>query len=75
VRAAPTRASRLPVVSQANNVEAFRVLEDNAVQVVQRAVVEDSAEPQSTIRVGAIALVLGLFVGVGLALLRAPRLR
>jgi capsular polysaccharide biosynthesis protein len=73
VEGAPTKESRAEVAGQANNVDAFRVLQDDAVQVVSRASVAGAAAPvDTTIRNGAIGLVLGLFVGLGLALLRKP---
>jgi capsular polysaccharide biosynthesis protein len=76
VKGAPTKAARTEIAGQANNVDAFRVLQDDAVQVVSRASVGDTVKPaDATIRNGAIGLVLGLFVGLGLALLRKPKPR
>jgi uncharacterized protein involved in exopolysaccharide biosynthesis len=70
---AASRKNKLPLASELNSFQTLEALNDQSMQIIQRALVPSAASKPSKARTGAIALVLGLILGVAIALLRRPR--
>ncbi len=70
IKRAPTKAERRLLVGKRNNLDAMEALDNDGVQIVQPAAVPGVPIAQETVRNGLIAAVLGLLVGVAIALLR-----
>ena len=70
IAGAPTKAERRSLVAKRNNLDAMKALEDQSIQVSQRAVAPAAAASQDTKRNALIALVLGALVGIAISLLR-----
>ena len=67
---ANTRAERRTLVAKRNNLDAMKALDDQQVQVAQRATHAAAPADQSTKRIALIAGVLGALVGIAISLLR-----
>jgi uncharacterized protein involved in exopolysaccharide biosynthesis len=67
---APTKTERRALIAKRNNLDAMKALEDQSIQVSQRAVAPAAAASQDTKRNALIALVLGALVGIAISLLR-----
>lgn len=73
ISTAPTRGDRRVLLGKLNNLSTLKALQDSHIQILQRAVVGAQASSRHQVRTGLIALILGLLVGVSIALLRSPR--
>jgi uncharacterized protein involved in exopolysaccharide biosynthesis len=65
--------SKRPLANELNSFATLEALANQSIQLVQRAYVPSTSSGESRTRVGAIALVLGLILGVAIALLRPRR--
>lgn len=74
ISAAPTKSAKRPIIGKRDSISALQALNDQAIVIAQAAGTPSaaSAGSQSTARTAGIALVLGLVVGAGIALLRGP---
>jgi LPS O-antigen subunit length determinant protein (WzzB/FepE family) len=70
---APTKNMKRTLAGQLNTLATLQALSDHSIQVIQRAEVPSGPSSPSRLRVGGIALVLGLVVGIAIALLRPSR--
>jgi capsular polysaccharide biosynthesis protein len=70
IKRATTRGDRRVLVAKRNNLSAMEALDVQSVQLVQPAAVPGTPVSDETERNAAIALVLGLVLGVAIALLR-----
>lgn len=61
------------LAAQLNSFATLQALADQSIQVMERAQIPTSADKPSKARTGGIALVLGLILGVAIAVLRRPR--
>lgn len=73
--AAAKRSQKQPLASELNSFTTLEALSDQSVELIQDAIVPGAPSGPSKARNGAIALVLGLLLGCGLALLRRPAAR
>jgi uncharacterized protein involved in exopolysaccharide biosynthesis len=71
--AAAKRSQKQPLAAQLNSLTTLEALADQSVEVIQHAITPGVPSGPSKARDGAIALVLGLILGCGIALLRPRR--
>jgi uncharacterized protein involved in exopolysaccharide biosynthesis len=78
IATAPTRSERKALVAKRNNLDALQALDDNDVQIAQRAIAATAPADKSEVKIGVIAGVLGALVGIAICLFRikepVPRL-
>jgi capsular polysaccharide biosynthesis protein len=67
---APTKGERRSLVAKRNNLDAMKALDDQGIQISQRATIPAPAADKDTRRNALIALVLGALVGIAISLLR-----
>jgi uncharacterized protein involved in exopolysaccharide biosynthesis len=70
IGSAPTKGERRTLVAKRNNLDAMKALDDQGIQISQRASAPAAAATTNTKRNALIALVLGLVVGIAISLLR-----
>jgi capsular polysaccharide biosynthesis protein len=70
---APTKGERRALVAKRNNLDAMKAIDDQGIQISQRATVPATVTSKDTRRNALIALVLGALVGVAISLLRVPK--
>lgn len=75
VRTAPTKNMKRSLFGQLNTLATLQALSEHSIQVLEKADVPGAPSSPSRTRIGAIALVLGLVVGIAIALLRPERQR
>lgn len=73
VKTAPTKTMKRTLSGQLNTLATLQALSNHSIQIIQKADVPGSPSSPSKTRIGAIALVLGLVVGIVIALLRPER--
>jgi uncharacterized protein involved in exopolysaccharide biosynthesis len=61
------------LAAQLNSFDTLEALANQSIQILQRAQIPTSADKPSKARTGGIALVLGLILGMAIAVLRRPR--
>jgi uncharacterized protein involved in exopolysaccharide biosynthesis len=61
------------LAAQLNSFDTLQALANQSIQIMQRAQIPASADKPSKARTGGIALVLGLILGMAIAVLRRPR--
>ena len=61
------------LAAQLNTFDTLQALADQSVQILERAQIPTSPDRPSKTRTGGIALVLGLILGMAIAVLRRPR--
>jgi uncharacterized protein involved in exopolysaccharide biosynthesis len=74
VAAAPTKNQKRALTAQLNSLATLKALADNGMQIIQRAQPPSVTSSPSKARIGAISLLLGLLVGVAIAMLRRERI-
>ena len=67
---APTKGERRALVAKRNNLDAMKALDDQGIQISQRASAPAPAATKDTKRNALIAGVLGALVGIAISLLR-----
>jgi capsular polysaccharide biosynthesis protein len=67
---APTKGERRSLVAKRNNLDAMKALDDQSIQISQRANVPAATASKDTRRNALIAAVLGAIVGIAIGLLR-----
>lgn len=75
VRTAPTKNMKRTLFGQLNTLSTLEALSNHSIQVIQKAQLPGAPSSPSRRRIGAIALALGLVVGIVIALLRPERRR
>jgi uncharacterized protein involved in exopolysaccharide biosynthesis len=70
---AATPKHKLPLASELNSFQTLEALDNKSLQIIQPALIPAAVSGTSKTRTGGIALVLGLILGVAIALLRRPR--
>lgn len=75
VKSAPTKNMKRTLFGQLNSLATLQAMSDHSIQIIQKAEVPGGPSSPSRLRIGAIALVLGLVVGIAIALLRPQRRR
>lgn len=67
------RADKRPLASELNSFATLEALDNQSLQIIERATIPSAPSGTSKTRIGALALVLGLVLGAGIALLRRDR--
>jgi LPS O-antigen subunit length determinant protein (WzzB/FepE family) len=75
VRTAPTKNAKRALFGQLNTLATLQAISNHSIQIIQKADVPGAPSSPTRTRIGAIALVLGLVVGIAIALLLPERRR
>lgn len=67
------RSDKRPLASELNSFATLEALDNQSLQIIERATIPGVPSGTSKTRVGALALVLGLLLGAGIGLLRRNR--
>jgi capsular polysaccharide biosynthesis protein len=70
IAAANTRNERRTLVAKRNNLDTLKALDDRSIQLAQPARAATAPSDDDTVRIAAIAGVLGALLGIGICLLR-----